>query len=326
MKKFGSSLMAALLAAVLGLATFAPALRAEESSEAAKPEKITIKSYNAEREIVDLEVPYDAKRLAVMDMASLDILQELGLSDRVLGSSSGKIDYLQDILTREDLINLGTVKEVDLEALNSAKPDLIFIGGRLAKSYDELSKIAPVVFLGIDKEKGVVQSTHDNAKTIASIFGREEKVDGRFKGFDERIKKLQEKAKDLTAIVGLVTKGSLNILGKDGRCSLISNEIGFQNIGVEQDKSTSTHGNEASFEFVVEKNPQYMFILDRDAAIQAKGAKAAKEIVENDLTKDVDAIKNGHAIYLAHPDVWYIAEGGIQALNIMISDIEDALK
>lgn len=296
-----------------------------QEQKAAKKDKVQIKSFNGEKKLVDIEVPYDAKRLAVLDMASLDILQELGLGDRVVGSSSGKIDYLQPILGREGLANLGTVKEADLEAIHAAQPDLIFIGGRLAKSYDQLSQIAPVVFLSIDREKGVVESSRENAHTIASIFGLEDEVDKRFDAFKQRISALQDFAKDKTAIVGLVTKGALNVLGNDGRCSLIGKEVGFKNLGVEKEKETSTHGNEASFEFLVEKNPQYLFILDRDAAINAKDAKAAKEIVENDLTKDSQAIKNNQAVYLSSPDVWYIAEGGIHALDVMIQDLEKGL-
>ena len=37
------------------------------------------------------------------------------------------------------------------------------------------------------------------------------------------------------------------------------------------------------------------------------------------------AYKNGHIVYLAHPNVWYTAEGGIQALSEMLSDLENAL-
>ena len=60
--------------------------------------------------------------------------------------------------------------------------------------------------------------------------------------------------------MGLVTSGGFNVLGNDGRCSIIGREIGFENIGVDADIDTSTHGNEASFEFVVEKNPDYIFL------------------------------------------------------------------
>ena len=37
-------------------------------------------------------------------------------------------------------------------------PDVIFIGGWLAGSYDALSQIAPVVYLATDSDLGVVES------------------------------------------------------------------------------------------------------------------------------------------------------------------------
>ena len=86
-------------------------------------------------------------------------------------------DYLQSYVTDENVANLGTIKTADLEAVMAAQPDVIFIGGRLAKSYDALSEIAPVVYLATDSELGVVESVRQNAATIASMFGLEDKVD-----------------------------------------------------------------------------------------------------------------------------------------------------
>lgn len=54
--------------------------------------------------------------------------------------------------------NLGTIKEADLEAVMECEPDIIFIGGRLSKSYDALSEIAPVVYLATDTNEGLVNS------------------------------------------------------------------------------------------------------------------------------------------------------------------------
>ena len=142
---------------------------------------------------------------------------------------------------------------------------------------------------------------------------------------DGRIAALSEFAAGKTAIVGLVTSGSYNVLGNDGRCSMIGREIGFENIGVDANIDTSTHGNEASFEFIVEKAPDYIFVLDRDAAIGTDGAKLAQEIMENELVMGTDAYKNGNIVYLAHPAVWYTAEGGISALDIMLQDLESEL-
>ena len=143
--------------------------------------------------------------------------------------------------------------------------------------------------------------------------------------FDGRIETLAAFAEGKTAIVGLVTSGGFNVLGNDGRCSIIGREIGFENIGVDADIDTSTHGNETSFEFIVEKDPDYIFVMDRDAAIQTEGAQLAQEIVENELVMDTRAYQDGHIVYLANPAVWYTAEGGITALDVMLSDLESEL-
>lgn len=314
MKRFISLMMSTLL--VLGLCAVASA----EASDT-----VTITALNGSGEAVELSVPRDPQRIAILDMASLDILDSLGLSDRVVGSAGTTLDYLQHVVTDENVVNLGTIKEADMEAVMACEPDIIFIGGRLSASYDALSEIAPVVYLSTDSELGVVESVRKNATTIASIFGLEAQVEEKMAGFADRISALQEISKDKTAIVGLVTSGGFNVLGNDGRCSLIGREVGFNNIGVDANIDTSTHGNEASFEFVVEKNPDYIFVMDRDAAIATEGAKLAQEIVENELVMGTDAYKNGNIVYLAHPAVWYTAEGGITALDIMLQDLETEL-
>ena len=294
-----------------------------EQTKEQTPENVMIKSFNGNKEEVNLEVPYDPERIAVLDMASLDILDNLGMGDRVVGSASTSLEYLTDYVDNEEVANLGTIKEADLEAVMECDPDVIFIGGRLASSYDALSEIAPVVFLSTDSELGIVKSVTKNAETIASMFGLEDEVSKKTEGFDERIKALKKTAEGKTALVGMTTSGSFNLMGNDGRCSIVGREVGFENLTAAE--STSTHGNEASFETVVEKNPDYIFVMDRDSAIGADGAQTAKEIVENELVMGTDAYKNGRIIYLEHPAVWYTAEGGITALNIMLSDLENAL-
>ena len=312
MKKLLSALLAALM-----LLTLASAV-AEET-----PATVTITSLDASGAAVELEVPYDPQRIAILDMAALDILMSLGLGDRVVGSASTSLSYLQDVVSREGVANLGTIKEADLEAVMACEPDVIFIGGRLSGSYDALSEIAPVVYLSTDSEIGVVESVRRNATTIASMFGLEAQVEDLMAGFDERIAALHAFAEGKTAIVGLVTSGSFNVLGSDGRCSIISVEIGFENLG--DGDVTATHGNESSFELIVELDPDYMFVLDRDAAIATEGAQLAQEIVENELVMGTDVYANGNIVYLANPAVWYTAEGGITALDIMLSDLESEL-
>lgn len=327
MKKLTTLVLA--LAMVFGLAACgnknSGTTSKEDTNKTEKPKTVTIKSFNANNEETDLEVPYDAQRIAVMDMAALDILDSLGLGDRVVGSSSTSLDYLQEYVTNDEIADLGTIKEADMEAVMSCEPDVIFIGGRLAQSYDALSEIAPVVYLSTDTEIGLVKSVEKNAKKIASMFGLEDDVKDLMDGYDARIEKLKAFAEGKTAIIGMCTSGGFNVLGNDGRCALVGNEVGFENIGVDANVDTSTHGNEASFEFVVEKNPDYIFVLDRDAAIGTDGAQLAKDIMENELIMGTDAYKDGKIVYLEHPAVWYTAEGGVNALGFMLEDLENAL-
>lgn len=325
MKKHFKKLLLMALMAVMAVGLIACGTD-KSDNESTKEEKtsVTITSLDASKNEIELEVPYNPKRIAILDLACLDIIDELGVGDRVVGMASTSIDYLEKYSNDALIKNLGTIKEADLEAVMECEPDIIFIGGRLSKSYDALSEIAPVVYLATDTNEGLVNSVSKNAKTIASIFGMEDKVDSLMSDFGARIDAIKKISSGKTALVGMTTSGSFNLLGNDGRCSLIGVEAGFNNLTAVG--STSTHGNESSFETVVQQNPDYIFVMDRDSAISTAGAKTAKEIVENELVKTTDAYKNNHIIYLEHSNVWYTAEGGIQALDIMLKDLEKGLK
>ena len=178
--------------------TSAPSSVSQTAAEGQTPETVTITSLNANKEAAELEVPYDPQRIAILDMASLDILDALGVGDRVVGTADTSLEYLKDYIN-DDIANLGTIKEADLEAVMACEPDVIFIGGRLSSSYDALSEIAPVVYLATDTELGVVESVRQNATTIASMFGLEDKVDELMANFDARITALSEFAAGKTA-------------------------------------------------------------------------------------------------------------------------------
>lgn len=293
------------------------------SEGSTEPTSVTITTLNGQKEETQLEVPYNPERIAILDLAALDIIDSIGVGDKVVGMAQTSIDYLSYYSENKNIKNLGTIKEADIEAVMECEPDIIFIGGRLSASYDKLSEIAPVVYLATDSSIGLVESTLKNARTIASIFGKENEVEDKVNQYNSRINNLKSIASGKNALVGMTTSGSFNILGNDGRCSIIGNEIGFNNLGATG--NTSTHGNEASFETVVAKNPEYIFVMDRDKAIGKAGTASAKEIVENDLVKSTPAYKNNHIIYLENPNVWYTAEGGIQALDMMLKDLEKGL-
>lgn len=268
------------------------------------------------------EVPVNPQKIVALDLAALDILDALGLGDRVTGiPKKSSVSYLTSYVEDEGVANMGSVKEVDMEALNSLQPDLILIGGRLASEYDNIYKIAPTISVSIDHKQGFMNSFNKNLHNIAAIFGLKEKADEYYSGFEARLEAIKKAAEGKSAIVSLVTSGSLSTLGNDSRCSVITNEAGFKNVAEEID---STHGDTASFELLLDKDPDYIFVLDRDTAINSEGAKVAKEVMDNEIVQKTSAYQNDTIVYLT-PDVWYLSEGGITATDIMLKDLEQGL-
>lgn len=241
----------------------------------------------------------------------------LAASMPVIADSEGKI------------ANLGSVKTADMEQLAACEPDIIFIGGRLSKEYENLSEIAPVVYLAVDYEKGVVQSTADNAKTIASIFGKEDEIDAKMEGFQTRIDALKEIVSGKNVLLSMYNNNAMSLMGTDSQLSIIANEMVANNLSdTVGEEVKSTHGEDASWETIVTLNPEYMFVMDRSTATGAaeEGILGAAEVIENDLIKELDVYKDGKIVYfIEHANVWYTSTGGIQALDTMLADLEGAL-
>ena len=335
MKKILTLMMVfAMVLSMAGCSNVSPSDTATTSSPSteAKPETVTVQSLNANKETVDIEVPFDPERIAILDMPALDIIDVLGVGDRIVGSAKVTIEYLTDYNPDDsngEIINLGTVKTADLEKVAACEPDIIFIGGRLASVYNDLEAIAPVVYLAVDYEKGVVESTKSNAQTIAKIFGKEKEVDALFADFQPRIDALNEVLNGKDTVLSMYNSNALGLMGTASQLNIIANELGANNLSdTVGETEKATHGEEASWETIITLNPEYMFILDRSTATGSadEGVLGAREVIENDLIKELDVYKDGKIVYfIEHANVWYTSTGGVQALDTMLSDLEGAL-
>ena len=290
---------------------------------AAASDTVEVESLNAANKPITVAVPKAPQRIAVADFSVLDTLDHWGLADRIvaLPQATG-LPYLPQYFKKSSKVtNLGTLKEVDLEALMASEPDVIFISGRLAKKYDELSKIAPVVFMTADHNKGTFASFSDNLMNLAKIFGKESEAKADVAHFQGRIERIREAAAGRSAVVGLVTSAHFNLLGNKARCALIGNEFGFKNVA---ENANANHGNEASFELLLKLNPDFIFVLDRDSAIARPGAKLAADVMKNELVDRTKAKQENHIVYLSAAS-WYLADGGYTSMNKQFEDVEKAL-
>jgi len=82
-------------------------------------------------------------------------------------------------------------------------------------------------------------------------------------------------------------------------------------------KADPVHGQNISMEFILEKNPDILYVIDRDAAIGE--GNNAKGVIENSLVKKTNAYKNGKIIYL-DPGYWYLSGGGLESVSEMVKE------
>ncbi len=121
----------------------------------------------------EVEVPVNPKNIVVLDYGSLDIMSKLGVEPVALpkGSLPSYLDKYKD----DKYVDLGSLKEFDLEKINAAEPDLIIIEGRQESYYEDLKKIAPVLYLGT-VNNDIFASAENNAKILGQVFNKEEGV------------------------------------------------------------------------------------------------------------------------------------------------------
>lgn len=267
-------------------------------------------------------VPKNPEKVVVLDLGALDVLDKMGVDIVALPKSSLPA-YLEKYKD-EKYVDLGTLKEFSLEKINELKPDLIIIEGRQESFYDELSEIAPTIGLGTVNNDHF-KSLENNISVLGKIFNKEDFASSELDKINKQVEEINNKVKseEATALVLMVSDGSMSAFGAGSRFGVVFNEFGFTSADSELG-TTNSHGETISYEYILSKNPQYLFIVDKGAI--AKGDQpAAKDVVETEIVKKTDAYKNGNIIYL-NPQAWYVGGAGVSATNTMIEDMNSAIK
>ncbi|MBC2850351.1 ABC transporter substrate-binding protein [Cetobacterium sp. 8H] len=276
--------------------------------------KIKIEHYMGTAEVVK-----DPKKVIVFDYGILDILDNSGV--KVTGlPKDGLPKFLEKYLDNE-YINVGSLKEPNLEKLYEIKPDLIIISGRQEPFYEQLSKIAPTVALKTNSDD-YMKSFKANLETLGNIFSEKDNFNIEFDNIQNSLKEIKEKVqeKNLSALVILSNNGKLSAYGLKSRFGIIYDYFGFKPV---EDIAVSTHGSKINFEYILEKNPDYIFIVDRSAVVG--GDVSANKAFDNNIIKATKASQNENIVFL-DSEVWYTATGGLKSTNTMIDEIKQNLK
>lgn len=296
-------------------ATNEPSAPVTSTPEPAETE-LTIK-----HKLGEAKVKKNPQKVVVFDYGVLDTLDKMGVEVTAVPQATLP-SYLAKY-KESKYVNVGSVVEPDFEKISSVQPELIIISARQQKAYEELSKIGPTIFMGLDTTK-YMESYTENVNTLAKIFDKQSVADEELAKVNDSIKKLQEKAAATkkNALIILANDGNISAYGPGSRFGLIHDVFGFT--PVDDKIEVSTHGQSISFEYIAEKNPDYLFVIDRGAAVSG-GTPSAKQLVENELVKKTKAYTNGAIVYL-DPNYWYLSGGGLISVAEMVKEVEAGLK
>ena len=278
----------------------------QAGSAAAEVPSGSVKVQTAHGEAV---VPQNPERVAVYDLGAVDTLSKLGVK---IGASvdAQRLAYLDAPL--KDAVKAGTLFEPNYEALNAYNPQLIVIGSRMAKDKvsDELAKLAPTIDMTAQTDN-MKESAKARIDAYGRIFGKQAEADALKAEIDKTFADAKAAAQGKgKGLVILVNAGKLSAFGPDSRLGgWIHRDIGVP--AADEAIKEGSHGQPVSFEYIKEKNPDWLFVLDRSAAIGEEG-QAAREVLNNPLVAQSTAWKKGQVVYL--PPETYLAAGGAQEL------------
>ncbi|SLJ85376.1 siderophore ABC transporter substrate-binding protein [Psychrobacter sp. DAB_AL43B] len=276
---------------------------ADNASNVANNDAVSVATIAVDTVKGDVELAMNPSPLVVYDMTLMQDLAALDVA--VDGMPSGlKLDNLHS-KTQPEPKDVGTVFEPNLEALNAMQPQAILVGSRMAEKYDALSSIAPTLDMSIDTAN-IYASSKQRLHDLGALFGKSDqaaKLQGNIDGLIDETKTLtKEKGKGL---VVMVNGNKLSTYGDKSRYGFIHTVL---DIPMADDQiSDARHGQPISFEYIQKTNPDWLFVIDRSAAIGEDGA-GAKAVLDNPLVAQTNAWSKDQVVYLS-PDS-YLAFGG----------------
>nr|WP_263323675.1 siderophore ABC transporter substrate-binding protein [Neobacillus sp. Marseille-Q6967] len=317
MKKW--SFLALMLTFILVLAACGAKEESNAEEASASGKETATEELTIEHKLGEAVIKKNPEKVVVFDFGILDSLDKLGVE--VSGVPQMAIPAYLEKYAGEDYTNVGSLKEPDFEAIHAMQPDVIFISTRQAELYDQFAEIAPTVYVELDYTK-YMESFEKNMKLVGEIFDKEDQVVAELKDIKGQVEELNKKASELNkkGLIVLANEGKVSAYGPSSRFGIIHDVFGFG--AADENIEVSTHGQSITFEYIMETNPDVLFVIDRNSAVG--GEAGAEKVIENELVKKTTAAKEDKIIYL-DPDAWYLSGGGLQSVKLMADEIEKSL-
>lgn len=309
------------------------ATQAAETTEAAKSEEaLTV-------EIKDIHglvtVPVNPQKVISLDNRTYETLSDWGI--KLVAAPKGVMPADSPYVADESVLDIGNHREPNLEIIAAADPDLVIVGQRFASYYEEIKKLVPnavVIDLNFDVSEeadtpgeNLVNGLKDSTVALGKIFDKNKEAEQLTADFDQAIEAVKSAYNGTDTIMSVVVSGG-NIgfsAPHSGRVWGPMYEVFGWVPALEIDNTTSDHqGDDISVEAIAQSNPDWIFVLDRDAAVSSTtDAVPAQDVIDQSpALQNVTAVSEGHIVYA--PADTYTNES-IQTYLELFGDLAKAL-
>ncbi len=271
------------------------------------------------------------KSVVATDNSTFETLDSWGvnLSAGAVSLMPKTIGYKQD----SDIVDLGTHREPNLEAVVAAEPDLIINGGRFAQFREDFERLAPdaaIVEVTPRDDQPFDAELKRGTTVLGEIFGKQAEAQALNDAFDASIARVKAAYSPDTSVMGLITSGGEigYVAPSTGRTIGPMFDIFGFTPSLEVPESSDNHqGDDISVEAIAASNPDLIIVMDRDAGTANGGGEGfvpAANIIENtEALKSVTAVKDGKMIFL--PTDTYTNES-IQTYTEFFNSLADLLE
>lgn len=277
----------------------------EGKEEVSKPTTVEITDAHG-----TVTVPINPKNVIALDSRTFQTLADWGIE---LAAAPKDVMPADSSYVKDDSVqNIGNHREPNLEILAAADPELVIIGQRFGNYYEDIKKLVPnaaVIDLNFDVSEetntpgeNLVNGLKDATISLGQIFDKNEEAQKLVADFDKSIEdaKSAYNGKD-TVMSVIVSGGNIGFSAPhSGRVWGPMYEIFGWVPALEIDDSSTDHkGDEVSVEAIAQSNPDWIFVLDRDAAVSsATDFVPAQDVIDNSpALQNVTAVKEEKTVY-----------------------------
>lgn len=277
----------------------------DQKNESNEPLTVEITDING-----TVTVPINPKNVVALDNRTFETLSDWGIELAAVPKAVMPADspYVAD----ESVQDIGNHREPNLEIIAAVDPELVIIGQRFASFSEDIKALVPnaaVINLNFDVSEAaetpganLVNGLKNSTIALGQIFDKNEEAAQLVADFDQAIEGAKSAYNGTDTIMSVVVSGG-NIgfsAPHSGRVWGPMYEIFGWVPSLEVGGSTSDHqGDDISVEAIAQSNPDWIFVLDRDAATSsAADSVPAQDVIDNSpALQNTKAVSEGKIVY-----------------------------